>query len=297
MNSEVGNRDKAVIALKEYLRLSGKESTALGMIFNLAVKKMELEREIEKKQAENQVTLEDYRNAQKQFEADQALAEEKKKEALEAYEDKLNEVLPAIRAANKEVQDMFAFSDFSNLGASLGTDEAIYNLEQLDETTEESTDTFDHSFRKRMETLRQFGDEIMAIGSIMQQSFEAALGPLQEGETRIMKFREVFVQELKQMAAQLLATAAAAALLSAILTVAFGGSNMAGQALFGKAGMGFSDLFGGLFQGMGGGFGFSGANLGGGQGGFGNIVGVVQGADLLLINERASRNRSRQRGY
>jgi len=26
-------------------------------------------------------------------------------------------------------------------------------------------------------------------------------------------------------------------------------------------------------------------------------VGVVQGADLLLINERASRNRSRQRGY
>ena len=297
MNSEVGNRDKAVIALKEYLRLSGKESTALGMIFNLAVKKMELERAIEKKQAENQVTLEDYRNAQKQFEADQALAEEKKKEALEAYEDKLNEVLPAIRAANKEVQDMFAFSDFSNLGASLGTDEAIYNLEQLDETTEESTDTFDHSFRKRMETLRQFGDEIMAIGSIMQQSFEAALGPLQEGETRIMKFREVFVQELKQMAAQLLATAAAAALLSAILTVAFGGSNMAGQALFGKAGMGFSDLFGGLFQGMGGGFGFSGANLGGGQGGFGNIVGVVQGADLLLINERASRNRSRQRGY
>jgi len=99
------------------------------------------------------------------------------------------------------------------------------------------------------------------------------------------------------MAAQLLATAAAAALLSAILTVAFGGSNIAGQALFGKAGMGFNDLFKGLFGGMGGGFGFSGANLGGGQGGFGNIVGVVQGADLLLINERASRNRSRQRGY
>ena len=96
------------------------------------------------------------------------------------------------------------------------------------------------------------------------------------------------------MAAQLLATAAAAAILATILTVAFGGANMAGQAMFGKAGMGFGDLFGGLLQG-GGGFGFNGAGMSGNNGSI-EIFGKLLGSDILLSGERAGRNRNRLSG-
>lgn len=294
MSDEVSARDKSLMAASEYLRVTGKQNTALGLVLNTAIKYLQIQDEIEKKQAEGVVTLDDYRNAQKQYEAEQTLAEEKKKEALEAYQQKLDEVLPAIRQATYEAQQLFAFMDFSGLGPSIGTDEAIFNIEELDETVEESTDTFDDSFRRRMETLRQFGQEIMMLGDIMRYSFEAALGPLQEGETRIMKFREVFVDELKRMAAQLLATAAAAAILATILTVAFGGANTAGLSLFKKGGMGFGDLFSGIFQGMGGGFGFNGA-LGTGNG-QDNLVTRISGQDLLVMLERSSRGRNRLSG-
>jgi hypothetical protein len=90
----------------------------------------------------------------------------------------------------------------------------------------------------------------------------------------------------------LLATAAAAAILAAILTVAFGGTNMAGQAMFGKAGMGFGDLFKGF---GGGGFGFNGGGMGSGEGGM-NIIGMLRGSDFVLMQERAGRNRNRLSG-
>jgi len=70
---------------------------------------------------------------------------------------------------------------------------------------------------------------------------------LEDGEARLMRFREVFVQQMTQMAAALLATAAAAAILAVILTAVFGGSNVAGAKLFGTSGMGFGDLFKGIF--------------------------------------------------
>jgi len=277
----------------------------------------------EKKQLE---MIESGEQARLDAEAEKARKAKELAEAIEAYNNKLQGLLPNLKQVNKEIDNMFKpeNADFAKLGIQLGLDDVNMELEELEDVAEhtadtfdnsfngminnfdawkqgveESTDTFDNSFRRNLELLKKFKDEIFIIGNVLKTSFEAAFVPLDqlnEGETRIMRFREVLVDQLRQMAAQLLATAAAAALLAAVLTIAFG-SNKAGQALFGKAGMGFNDLFGGLFQGMGGGFGISGANLGGAQGGFGNIVGVVQGADLLLINERASRNRSRQRGY
>ena len=66
----------------------------------------------------------------------------------------------------------------------------------------------------------------MMVGEVLRMSFEAAFAPLEEGETRLGNFREAFVNQLKMMAAQLLATAAAAAILATILTIAFGGSNL-----------------------------------------------------------------------
>ena len=138
-------------------------------------------------------------------------------------------------------------------------------------------------------------DRFMMVGEVLRMSFEAAFAPLEEGETRLGNFREAFVNQLKMMAAQLLATAAAAAILATILTIAFGGTNMAGQAMFGKAGMGFGDLFGGLLQG-GGGFGFNGGGMTGNTSGGIEIFGKLLGSDILLSGERAGRNRNRLSG-
>ena len=253
----------------------------------------------EKKQLE---MIESGEQARLDAEAEKARKAKELAEAIEAYNNKLQGLLPNLKQVNKEIDNMFKpeNADFAKLGIQLGLDDVSMELEELEDVVEHTADTFDDSFVRKIETLKRFADEVMLIGNVLKTAFDAAFVPLDqlnEGETRIMRFREVLVDQLRQMAAQLIATAAAAAVLAAILTIAFGSSNVAGKAMFGKSGMGFSDLFGGLFGGMGGGFGFSGANLGGGQGGFGNIVGVVQGADLLLINERASRNRSRQRGY
>lgn len=221
--------------------------------------------------------------------------------AIEAYNLKLEGLIPNLKKVNYEIDQMFKPGevDFGQLAVQLGLDEVNMELEELEDVVEETADTFDDSFKNKIETLRKFADEVFMIGNILKNSFQAAFVPadqLEEGESRIMRFREVLVEQLRQMAAQMLATAAAAAILSAILTVAFGGSNVVGQALFGKAGMGFGDLFGGLFQGMGGGYGFNGAGLGGNGQGI-QIFGRLSGADILLSGERAGRNRTRQRGF
>lgn len=167
-------------------------------------------------------------------------------------------------------------------------------FESIGDDIEDFDETFDHSFRRAIETFKHFRDEFMMFGRALQQSFEAAFSPLDEGETRIGVFREVFVRQLKMMAAQLLATAAAAAILATILTIAFGGTNVAGQAMFGKTGMKFGDLFSASFQGLGG-MGFNGG-FGGGDGGM-NIMSIIRGEDILLVTDRASRTRTRQRGF
>lgn len=221
----------------------------------------------------------------------------KQREAVEAYNNKLKELLPTLQRVGYEIDQAFNPGEDTSgkLAHNLGFAEVNMELEELEETTEEFNDTFDHSFRNMIDKFQTFKDEFLMIGDILRVSFEAAFAPLEEGETRLGNFREAFVQQLKMMAAQLLATAAAAAILATILTIAFGGSNLAGKAMFGKSGMGFGDLFGGMFGQMGGGFGFNGAGFGGGEGGT-NIVGVLRGSDMLLMQERAGRNRNRLSG-
>ena len=222
----------------------------------------------------------------------------KQRESVEAYNNKLKELLPTLQRVSYEIDQAFNPGEDTSgkLAHNLGFAEVNMELEELEETTEEFNDTFDHSFRNMIDKFQTFKDEFLMIGDILRVSFEAAFAPLEEGETRLGNFREAFVKQLQMMAAQLLATAAAALILATILTIAFGGSNLAGKAMFGKAGMGFGDLFGGMFGQMGGGFGFNGAGMGGAGNGI-EIFGRLSGADILLSGERAGRNRNRQRGF
>jgi len=246
----------------------------------------------------------------------------KQREAVEAYNNKLKELLPTLQRVGYEIDQAFNPGEDTTgkLAHQLGFAEVDTEIEELEDTVEdfgntfdnsfngminnfdawkkgveESTDTFDHSFRNTIDNFRVFRDEFMMVGEVLRMSFEAAFAPLEEGETRLGNFREAFVNQLKMMAAQLLATAAAAAILATILTIAFGGTNMAGQAMFGKAGMGFGDLFGGLLQG-GGGFGFNGGGMTGNTSGGIEIFGKLLGSDILLSGERAGRNRNRLSG-
>jgi hypothetical protein len=234
------------------------------------------------------------------FDAMQTQADEgakKQREAVESYNNKLKELLPTLRQVGYEIDQAFNPGEDTTgkLAHQLGFAEVDTELEELEGTVENFGDTFDHSFRNTIEKFRVFRDEFMMVGEVLRMSFEAAFAPLEEGETRLGNFREAFVQQLKMMAAQLLATAAAALILATILTVAFGGTNMAGQAMFGKAGMGFGDLFGGLLQG-GGGFGFNGSGISGNTSGGIEIFGKLLGSDILLSGERAGRNRNRLSG-
>ena len=234
------------------------------------------------------------------FDAMQTQADEgakKQREAVESYNNKLKELLPTLRQVGYEIDQAFNPGEDTTgkLAHQLGFAEVDTELEELEETVEEFGDTFDHSFRNTIDKFREFRDEFLMVGDILRMSFEAAFAPLEEGETRLGNFREVFVQQLKMMAAQLLATAAAALILATILTIAFGGTNMAGKAMFGKAGMGFGDLFGGMFGQMGGGFGFNGAGMSGAGNGI-QIFGMLRGEDIFLSNSRYGRTRGRATG-
>jgi hypothetical protein len=221
----------------------------------------------------------------------------KQRESVEAYNNKLKELLPTLQRVSYEIDQAFNPGEDTsgNLAHNLGFAEVNMELEDLEETTEEAADTFDHSFRNMIDKFQTFKDEFLMIGDILRTSFEAAFAPLEEGETRLGNFREAFVKQLQMMAAQLLATAAAALILATILTIAFGGANAAGTAMFKKSGMGFGDLFSGMFGQMGGGFGFNGGGFGGGEGGM-NIIGMLRGSDMLLMLDRAGNNRNRLSG-
>lgn len=123
-----------------------------------------------------------------------------------------------------------------------------------------------------------------AIGNTLAQSFEAAL---MNGEG----FFKTFIEGLKAMVAQLLATIAAAAVLALVLTLATGGLSGLSMQSFGTA-----------FGQIGGGMGVPSFAMPGGLGGGGGssaieIFGRLSGSDILLSGERASRNRSRSRGF
>ena len=121
-----------------------------------------------------------------------------------------------------------------------------------------------------------------AIGNTMASSFEAALI---NGDN----FFQVFSDGLKNMLAQIVAAIAAAAVLALVLTLATGG--LAGLS---------SQSFMTAFRQVGGGVGVPSFLMPGGLSGGTQsveIFGRLSGADILLSNDRASRNRSRSRGF
>jgi len=277
----------------------GAQGKAYRMYINAQKEGRKAAEEFDAAQKNSQLTVEDFRKAQEEYEADRKRLQAEELKILQGYEDKLGEVQLKIRDVHHQMNKLFEPGAFDGglLAKQLGFDEVNMELEEIAETAEESSFVFDHSFRKNLGVLKEFADEVMLVGSILKRSFEAAFVPideLEDGETRLMRFREVFVQQMTQMAAALLATAAAAAILAVILSAVFGGSNVAGAKLFGKTGMGFGDLFQGIFTGIGGfGMGFNGSGVGGGQGGGIQIFGRLSGSDILVSTEKANRERSR----
>ena len=156
-----------------------------------------------------------------------------------------------------------------------------------------------------------------AVSDVFAQSLRDAFGELEEGETRFSKFKESMVKMLRDMIIQFTAAAIAAFALAVAVRLAIGGVGGLG---------GIGDIFS-TMQSVGG---FM-SNIpmlaeGGvvtsptlamiGEGGqseavipldrlgeFGGgsqrveVVGRISGSDILLSNERASRNRTRQRGF
>ncbi len=155
-----------------------------------------------------------------------------------------------------------------------------------------------------------------AVRDVFAQSLRDAFSELEEGETRFGKFKESMLKMLRDMIIQFTAAAIAAFALAVAVRLAFGG-------LAGLGGIG--DIFS-TMQSVGGFMpnipmlaeggvvtsptlamiGEGGQSeavipldrlneFGGGQ----NVVvtGRISGSDILLSNERASRNRTRQRGF
>jgi hypothetical protein len=280
----------------------GAQGKAFRMYINAQKEGRKAAEEFDAAQKNSQLTVEDFRKAQEEYEADRKRAQAEELKILQDYEDKLGEVQLKIRDVHHQMNKLFEPGTFDGglLAKQLGFDEVNMELEEIAETAEESSFVFNHAIRNNIGVLKEFADEVMIIGGVLKRSFEAAFVPLDEledGETRLMKFREVFVQQMAQMAAALLATAAAALILATILTIAFGGANgSAGLKFFGKS-MGFGDLFKNIFTGIGGfGMGFNGSGVGGGQGGGLQVFGRLSGSDILISSERAGRDRTRLSG-
>ena len=155
-----------------------------------------------------------------------------------------------------------------------------------------------------------------AIKDVFAQSLREAFGELEKGETRFGKFKESMGRMLKDMIIQFLAAATAAFALAVAVRFALGGVGGIGS---------IADIFG-TMQSVGGFMpnipmlaeggivtGPTLAMIGEGAqseavipldrlhefggGGKVEVVGRISGADILLSNERAQRNRTRQRGF
>lgn len=166
-----------------------------------------------------------------------------------------------------------------------------------------------------------------AVKDVFAASIRDAFGELEKGETRMGKFKESMGRMLRDMIIQFLAAATAAFLLAIAIRFALGGIGPGGfDIASGLASIGnLKDIFGTMQTATGfmsnvpmlaeGGIvtGPTLAMIGEGAqseavipldrlhefggGGKVEVVGRISGADILLSNERAQRNRTRQRGF
>ena len=192
-----------------------------------------------------------------------------------------------ISLATKEMQKFVMHGE--------GVSGAVEEIEEEFEDTSEVFEDFQGNLDRINERRAVLQQGFQQMGMILKSTFQDAFRPLEEGESRMEVFTDAFSRMLKQMIVDLLATAAAAALVAVAMTIAFGGAGAAGASIFG-AGFegGFGALFGQTVQGMGG-LGFGGG-FGGDNGGGMNIMSVIRGQDILLVQERAANRRNRQTG-
>ena len=311
LRRQLANLDARIKKNDENLRRAPKHTTYLKNVTRLEEYRTQTLAALNAKLAEKKELemIESGERARLDAEAEKERKAKALAEAIEAYNLKLEEVIPNIQKAHFETEKLFKPDDFDGekLAKQLGFDdvdtEFIEPIQEVEESIEGFEDTVFKSFEQIEAERQRLQEGFAMMGRIIKDSFLAAFAPLEEGETRVGNFVEVFVQQLKQMAAALLATAAAAAILALVLALAFGGTAAAGLKAFGKGGMNFGDLFKNVFGTMGGfggmgGFGtdFNGAGIGGGQGGGVQVFGRLSGSDILISSERGSRDRARLSG-
>lgn len=218
-----------------------------------------------------------------------------------------------LNALNAEMQEYAAFSQ----------DVEDTTLEVVDafEEAEEGAPNFAKALKKINAERKLLQDGMRTFGEVFQQAFEAGLT---SGDEFFKTLKKAFTDLAKKIAATALAALALAAILSAI----FGSAGAAGIKAFGVGFKGgFKELFVGIAGQMGG---IPGLATGGivtsptlamiGEGNESEAVlplsklnslmqnnttgsqrvevfGRISGSDILLSQERATRNRTRQRGF
>lgn len=244
---------------------------------------------------------------------------------LGVHKTKLDDANAAVVVVSESVDGLAeAMANASDETGGLGGETEVLKEALLDLPVKGISNEFKANFMPMMENVRhqmvnftalaiQAG---RAVSDVFAQSLRDAFGELEEGETRFGKFKESMAKMLRDMIIQFTAAAIAAFALAVAVRLAIGGVGGLG---------GIGDIFS-TMQSVGGFMpnipmlaeggvvtsptlamiGEGGQSeavipldrlgeFGGGQ----NVVvtGRISGSDILLSNERASRNRTRQRGF
>ena len=245
---------------------------------------------------------------------------------LGVHKTKLDDANTAVVAVSERVDKLAeAMANAGDETGGLGDETEVLKEALLDLPVKGISRQFEEKFLPMMENVRhqmvnftalaiQAG---RAVSDVFAQSLRDAFGELEKGETRFGKFKESMGRMLRDMIIQFTAAAIAAFALAVAVRLAIGGVGGLG---------GIGDIFS-TMQSVGGfmpnipmlaeGGVVTSPTLAmigeGGQseavipldrlGEFGGgsqrveVVGRISGSDILLSNERASRNRTRQRGF
>jgi hypothetical protein len=198
------------------------------------------------------------------------------RQEIEKLQDAINKITNPEKVIPKVEKVNIADKGLKSINATLGETGIV--VQQAAETVTTLGDAWEYNAEK----LGIFNDLSTELGSILQASFNAALT---SGES----FFKTFIDGLKKMVAQILATAAAAAAL-AIALMALG--------VPGVKGANFGQLFQGLYKNMGG-FGADSLNFASFAPGAMSTTGggagrtVLRGNDIFVSNSRSGIDISR----
>ena len=247
-------------------------------------------------------------------------------EMLGVHKTKLDEANAAVVEVSESVDGLAeAMANASDETGGLGDETEVLKQELLDLPVKGISQKFKaeflpmfHNVQRQMVNFTALTIQAgRAIGDVFASSVERAFDELEEGETRFGNFLQSMLQGLKKLAVQFIGAAIAALALAVAVRLAIGGIGGLGS---------MKDIFGTMQSVAGfmpnipmlaeGGVVTSPTLAMIGEGGqseavipldrlneFGGgsqrveVVGRISGSDILLSNERASRNRTRQRGF